>query len=128
MNDDFNTPKAIAEMNIIIKKANKYLNSNPNKKIDELIKIAQVVVKVCSVFGLLQKDPSSFLNKNNQILLNELNLSEETIQEEIKKRQEARDEKNWAVSDKIRENLFEKGIMLQDSGEKTTWILKDVLD
>mgnify|MGYP000524739361 CR=1 FL=1 len=46
------------------------------------------------------------------------------IEIKIKERNQARDDKNYELADKIRNELFDKGILIEDKDDKTTWKIK----
>ena len=51
-------------------------------------------------------------------------LSEKEILLKINERNEARDKKNYKLADKIRNELLDKGVSIEDKDDKTTWKLK----
>ena len=53
-----------------------------------------------------------------------LKLSENEILEKIDERNEARDNKNYELADKLRNELLDKGILIEDKDGKTTWKIK----
>jgi cysteinyl-tRNA synthetase len=67
------------------------------------------------VLGLLQREPMSFLQGDPT------GISEEWIHTKIADREAARKRKDYAAADRIRGELSEKGIVLEDKGGKTTW-------
>ncbi|MFQ5406704.1 MAG: hypothetical protein ACE5DI_06130, partial [Candidatus Micrarchaeia archaeon] len=50
-----------------------------------------------------------------------IKITDEEIHDKVKQRDEAREKKNFALSDAIRKALLEKGIILEDSNSKTKW-------
>ena len=52
---------------------------------------------------------------------NILEISEEEILQKIKNRNIARDNKNYELADKIRNELLDKGVLIEDKDDKTTW-------
>ena len=58
--------------------------------------------------------------------INKLDLKVEDIEQEIINRAVAKSEKNYDVADRIRKELDEKGIILNDSKEGTTWDIKEL--
>ena len=64
------------------------------------------------VFGVLLKNEENIGN-----------LTSELVDFILELRKEARSEKNWALSDKIRDRLKEMGINIKDGKDKTTWSL-----
>ena len=87
MNDDFNTPKAIALLHEVARK----LNKTENKSSEEAIQLAVTLKKLAGVLGLLQDDPQSFLQATAGDKTTEV--SNEEIDELIKQRNAARAEK-----------------------------------
>ena len=51
-------------------------------------------------------------------------ISEKEILQKIQERNKARENKNYAVADKIRNELLDKGVLIEDKDGKTTWKLK----
>ncbi|BCN93576.1 cysteine--tRNA ligase [Thiomicrorhabdus immobilis] len=107
MNDDFNTPKAIAVLFELAKEVNK--TKQPG--------LAALLVKLANQIGLLEQSAESFFKSQPS----DSDLSDEMIAQYIAERKTARAEKNFARSDEIRDLLSEQGIELLDSAEGTTW-------
>lgn len=115
MDDDFNTSKGCAVIFDFVKDANKILDANPlaHKSFYEYLlsfieKTAQNVLGIVN----LQEPLTSFVN---------LELEDKLIQLIVSLRTHAKNEKNYALSDKIRDGLNELGIVLKDSKEGTTY-------
>ena len=113
MNDDFNSPVLIAELFSIVKFINQVKdgNSSVSKKDLEIIKNS-VNVFVFEILGLQNLNEST--NQHKEKL-------EETLDLLIKMRSDARANKNFELSDKIRNELDEIGIQLKDSKGGTTF-------
>ncbi|MCK4426321.1 MAG: cysteine--tRNA ligase, partial [Deltaproteobacteria bacterium] len=62
--------------------------------------------------------------KRNLEALDLLGMKEADILKVIEKRTKAREEKDWANADRIRDELAARGITLQDGPEGTTWTMK----
>ncbi|MEA1990169.1 MAG: cysteine--tRNA ligase [Pseudomonadota bacterium] len=107
MNDDFNTPKAIAVLFELAKEANK--SKQPG--------LVALLIKLANQIGLLEQDAESFFKSQPS----DSDLTDEMIAQLIEERKTARAEKNFARSDEIRDLLGEQGIELLDSSEGTTW-------
>ena len=69
------------------------------------------------IIGLLQRDPTEFLQGGAV----SDGLSNEEIEDLIARRKQARADKNWAESDRIRDLLNEHKIILEDNAGGTTW-------
>jgi cysteinyl-tRNA synthetase len=104
MDDDFGTPDAIAELHQL---ANQVFQGDAQA--------AGQLKALAGVLGLLQRDPNEFLRSAPA------GVAEEWIAERIAARQAARKAKNFAEADRIRQELLERGIVLEDKGVSTNW-------
>ena len=107
--DDLNTPKVIAELNILGNQIN-----NADDKTKGQIKYN--LLEIGKIFGILQDNPNTWLGYGKSE-----NLDEDTIERLIKKRNEARRNKNFDLADSIRYQLKEKGIEIEDTSDGTIW-------
>ena len=107
MDDDFNTPQAI---DLLFEAANLY-NKNHDPK-------DYIVLKTLgNVLGILDANPDQFLKSAP----NQSDDDSEIIEALIVKRNEARVNKDWAESDRIRDELKARNVVLEDKQGKTTW-------
>lgn len=106
MNDDFNTPEAVA---VLFDLANEL-----NKTRD--VKVAAQLKGLASLLGLLNRDPESYLKAGNT---DSDDVSK--IEQLILARTEAKQAKNFVEADKIRQDLMAQGVILEDSPQGTTW-------
>jgi cysteinyl-tRNA synthetase len=104
MDDDFGTPEAVA---VLFELANR-VNSGEKGFAAQLRGLG-------GVLGLLQRDPISFLRGAPS------GVSEEWISQKIAQREAARKRKDYAAADRIRKELIDKGIVLEDEAGKTSW-------
>ena len=111
MQDDFNTPSAISVLFEIARQVNSLKKDN---EIEEATKLASELYDLSSILGLLQQDPNDYFRDG-------INISETQIQSLIDKRNKARAEKDFTLSDKIRDDLLEMGIALEDRNNETVW-------
>jgi cysteinyl-tRNA synthetase len=100
MDDDFSTPEAVA---VLFELATR-VNSGEKQLAGQLKALG-------GVLGLLQRDPVVFLQGK----------TEQWIEEKIAKREAARKRKDYAAADRIRKELLDQGIVLEDKSGKTTW-------
>ena len=110
LNDDFNTPMALSILFEIAKQINIERTNNPNKASALSIQL----VELGNYLGILEYDADEYLKQGSE-------LSESDISKKIEQREEARISKDFAMSDQIRDELFELGIILEDSANGTTW-------
>ncbi|WP_372986398.1 cysteine--tRNA ligase [Marinobacter sp.] len=113
MDDDFNTAGAIAVLHGVANEINQHRRDGNE---DEAKNSAAVLVRLGAVLGLLQQDPEAFFQADTGG-----ELSAEEIEGLIQARADARKAKNFAEADRIRDELAEMGIILDDSREGTTW-------
>jgi cysteinyl-tRNA synthetase len=111
MNDDFNSPVLIANLF----EAVKYINLLIEKK--ETIS-APDFEELKSTMNIFVFDVLGLLNNSEQNACDKLNGVVEML---INMRKEARDNRDWALSDKIRNELASRGIKLKDGKEGTTF-------
>lgn len=107
MNDDFDTVKAVAVLFELAGEVNKTNDAQ----------LAGCLKALGGIIGLLQRDPTEFLQGG----VASDGLSNEEIEDLIARRKQARSDKNWAESDRIRDLLNEHKIILEDNAGGTTW-------
>jgi len=112
MDDDFNTPKAIAVLFEISHEIHKASDKN------EKIRLASMLKYLAGFLGVLQQSPKEFLQTN---VGQDAQLSVEEIKQLIKDRADAKVNKNWAECDRIRDLLLADGVILEDGPEGTRW-------
>jgi cysteinyl-tRNA synthetase len=109
MDDDFNTPVALAVLFDLARELN---------KAEDKTALAATLKQLAAILGLLQDDPEAFLQGGN----NADGLSAETIEQLIAERKAAKAAKNWAQADAIRDQLKAQGVVLEDiAGGETSW-------
>ena len=76
------------------------------------------------ILGLFEQNPEDFIIWMKEKYLKKLNLESIYIEDEINKRAEAKKEKDFETADRIRAELDEKGIILNDTVNGTIWDIK----
>ena len=109
MYDDLNTPKYIANLHKLYEKSQS--GTLEDKK---------EFVAACNFVGLLNETKEEWNNFKKY----KSTLSNELIELKIKERNKARDDKNYELADKIRNELLEKGVQIEDKDGKTSWKFK----
>lgn len=113
MDDDFNTPKAIALLHGLAHEIN--LSKDNQRKQN----LAATLKKLAGVLGLLQGSVEEFMQMG--IAGNSVGISNEEIQTLVVQREQARRNKDYTESDRIRELLANQGIFLEDTETETLW-------
>ncbi|MBU3724809.1 MAG: cysteine--tRNA ligase [Burkholderiaceae bacterium] len=109
MDDDFNTPVAIAALFDLATEANKAENA------EEKLEIAQLLRRMALSLGLLERSPIDFQQAGVQAL------DRSRIEGLIAERAAAKAAKDYARADKIRADLLAQGVLLEDGPGGTTW-------
>lgn len=128
MNDDFNTPSALAVLFDLAREINR------NKNQPEIAEtLAAQLRQLGKLIGILEQNADQFLKKpipkqapdNSTGSINtttsQSGLSDDEINLRIEQRTEARNNKNWELADRIRVELTEYGIILEDVSGATSW-------
>ena len=107
--DDLNTPGYIAKLHQLYEKA--LIGNNRDKSL---------FVLACNFLGILNKTKDEWLTSKKKKLL----ISENDILKMIELRNKARIDKNYKEADIIRNELLDKGVLIEDKDGKTIWKLK----
>ena len=130
MDDDFNTSAAIANLHIVFKYLNNLMESankgNRNQIANTLVKDLEDIKEVYSILGFFEQKPEEFVQELKEKYLGKIGIDVEYIENEISKRAEAKSNKNYELADKIREELDEKGVILNDTRDGTIWDVKEL--
>jgi cysteinyl-tRNA synthetase len=124
MNDDFNTASALGHIFELIREVNRFLDLNPSgqKAQDLVVRTRELLAEIGGVLNIFNKTPKEWYSALMKV--KHIDLTEDELQEKIKERQKAREEKDWTAADKIRNELAGKGIILEDKKDGTTWKIK----
>ena len=109
LNDDMNTPQAIAELHKLFKNC----KSNDRDSLNQFLISAQFL-------GLMNDEPSQWLSWGKENII----VDQNKIESLITQRNTARANKDFAEADRIRDELENLGIVLEDKGAETTWKTK----
>jgi cysteinyl-tRNA synthetase len=114
MDDDFNTPEALAVLFDMVREINRLRESDQQQAAG----LAAELRRLGGVLGIIQDDPEQYLRSG---VGSEEGLSDSEIDVLIQQRLNARADKNWAEADRIRDQLQDAGIVLEDGANGTTW-------
>ena len=115
MNDDFNTPEALAVLQSVARELN---TAKSTAREADARALATRLVRLGGVLGLLQQNPESWFKQGAS---SAGGLSDTRIEELIAARIAARMARNWTESDRIRDQLAAAGVLLEDGPKGTTW-------
>ena len=105
MEDDFNTADAISAIFEMVKLSNVKLSEE--SALEVINEFIAVIEKLCDVLGIITEKKADLLDSDIEALINE--------------RQAARKARDFARADAIRNELLEKGIILEDTREGVKW-------
>ena len=126
MADDLNTPRALAIMAQTAKLANEIIDAKGKKKPEQLCALAayrKALGLMGEHCGLFTRAPEKALLELRDYAVRRLNLDVDKIESLIAERAKARADKNWGVSDQIRDTLADMGVQILDRPEGTTWLV-----
>uniref|UniRef100_UPI00046D760F cysteine--tRNA ligase n=2 Tax=Francisella tularensis TaxID=263 RepID=UPI00046D760F len=110
MDNDFNTPEALAVLFSLAKEINTLKTTNKYKASG----YAYLLRKLCDVLGILFTDIEEYFKQGDGADASE-------IEKLIAERTQSKKDKNYARADEIRNQLQQQGIILEDSATGTTW-------
>jgi cysteinyl-tRNA synthetase len=113
MEDDFNTPGALAVLFELARDINKLREDNGAAVAAPL---GAALRRMGGILGLLQNDPQAFLRGGA-----DGGLTDAQIEALVAQRTEARKNRNWAESDRLRDELKAQGVILEDTAGQTSW-------
>ncbi len=118
MDDDFNTPRALALIFDEVRALNRLLD---DKKLQGIESRGAALRMICDVLGLLHE---GYADRKRERWLRTATIGREAIENMIAQRDKARKEKNWEEADRIRDQLQREGIMIEDTPGGTLWKVK----
>jgi cysteinyl-tRNA synthetase len=121
MDDDFNTPRALALIFDEVRSLNRLLDE---KKYEGLAARTTALKAMGDALGLLQCSPEVFFERKKNRWLQREGLTHAQIDQWIAARNQARKKKDWQEADRMRQELKEKGILLEDLPGGTEWKVK----
>ena len=107
--DDLNTPGYIANLHKLFDRANE---GDDNDK--------RIFISACNFIGILNQSKEDWLGFKKKKSL----ISEKDIFKKIELRNKARENKDYKEADKIRDELLDKGVLIEDKDGKTSWKIK----
>jgi len=114
MDDDFNTPEALAVLFDLTREINRVRQQD----LKQAASLGSALIQMGSVLGILQDDPESYLRG---CATDDEGISDEAIEALIQQRLEAKGNRNWTEADRIRDELKSNNIILEDGPTGTSW-------
>jgi cysteinyl-tRNA synthetase len=124
MDDDFNTALAIGHIFELIRDINRFLDLKPSGETAGVLisRAKNILREICAVLNLFSRTPAQW---NIDLLkIKKIPLSETDIENKIRDRKTARENKDWTRADSIRKELEANGIILEDKRDATSWKVK----
>jgi cysteinyl-tRNA synthetase len=124
MNDDFNTASALGFLFELIREVNRFLDSKPSsRKAQGLVEqTRELLAEIGEVLNIFNKTPGEWYSSLMKV--KKIDLSESELENKINERQKARENKDWAAADTLRDELAGRGILLEDKQDGTRWKIK----
>ncbi len=107
LHEDLNTPGYIANLHKLYEKANKGEN-------------VDLFISACKFIGLMNENTEEW----NEFKKNRASMTDTEIENLLSLRHKARENKNYKEADRIRDELLDKGVLIEDKDGKTIWKLK----
>jgi cysteinyl-tRNA synthetase len=131
IDDDFNTAKALASIGESMKFLNELCDMKA-KKIKKLAggrdawlrtigRLAADIKTVCGVLNICKEDPGKALDDMRNHSAEQRNIDIDLVNAKIAERNRARENKDWAESDAVRDELLAAGVELRDGPNGTQW-------
>jgi cysteinyl-tRNA synthetase len=115
MDDDFNTPGALAVLFDMVHN----LNRAREDDVQQAAALASSLRYLAGILGILQRDSDDYLKET--VSSGDGGLDDAAIEALIEQRNNARANKDWAEADRIRDELKNQGIVLEDGAGGTGW-------
>ncbi|HEY4223207.1 MAG TPA: cysteine--tRNA ligase, partial [Myxococcota bacterium] len=131
MDDDFNTPEAVAALYEIVTVANLLVdgkekerighNLTPPKRACLLREATHLIEQMTAVLGVGQRDPSEFLEQQRVLRMKARGIDAELVKQRLDERAAAKDRKDYAAADAARDSLIALGVEVRDTPEGVEW-------
>jgi cysteinyl-tRNA synthetase len=118
MDDDFNTPRALALIFDEVRALNRMLDDKKAKGLEGRVAALRLM---CDTLGLLH---DGYFERKKERWLRKGTKPREQIETQIAERELARKAKNWSEADRIRNELAASGVIVEDTSEGAVWKVK----
>lgn len=124
MDDDFNTAFALSYVFDLQTALNRMMDEGGQTNLPLILKGRDLLLSLANTLGLLTQDAGEFGRLETGRALGALGLDESAIESAVRRRAEARLNRDYKRADEIRNSLLEKGIILLNTPEGTKWRVK----
>ncbi|MDM8539589.1 cysteine--tRNA ligase [Desulfococcaceae bacterium HSG9] len=127
MDDDFNTALGIGFLFDLLRNTNRLLDQIQASSSTDMSLISQIqsnyatLYAMGGVIGILTQSPDDYIASKKSETLEERSVDPQAVDELVAQRTQARQSKDWAVADKIRQQLNEMGVQVEDRPEGAVW-------
>ncbi len=125
MDDDFNTARGVGLVFETVRQLNRLMDDISGKPGQEdqarLISTRADLMRMGGVLGILTEAPSQFFEQRQADVLQRKEIDIALVERLIAERVRAREQKDWAAADRIRDELSAMDILIEDRAEGTTW-------
>ncbi|MEE9403148.1 MAG: cysteine--tRNA ligase [Desulfobacteria bacterium] len=128
MDDDFNTARGIGLVFETVRQVNRFMDDMGGKAHQQdvagLVSTRADLMRIGGVLGILTEGPTQFFEQRQARLLKRKGIDTALVERLIAERVRARQEKDWAKADRIRDELSAMDILIEDRPDGTAWKIK----
>ncbi len=125
MDDDFNTAKGIGTLFETVREINRELDlvadETENGDLNSIIALKTDLLRMGTVLGILQRSPAVYLDEKKALASGQGEFDPQRIEELVAQREAARNNKDWETADRIRHQLDQLNVILEDRADGTVW-------
>ncbi len=135
MEDDFNTPEAIAALSSIVSVANLLADGREKELTGQKLKppvracllreAGNIIDQMCAVLGVGAADPATFLEAQRALRMRARGVDQAEVRRLLEERAAAKGKKDYAAADAARDALIKLGIEVRDTPEGVEWTMGD---
>ncbi len=127
MNDDLNTAAAFAELSEPLSVVNRLLASkkgvDKNVRKRSIKRFVDQMSAVASICGCFERDAEGYLAERRDLKARRIGLDVAKVESLLAERAQAREDKDWAQADAVRDQLAELGVKIRDVAGQSSWAL-----